>query len=192
MAVPACISCSRAPDRPMQKPLFILFASGLFFAVPASGQALKGHNANAPVDVQADRIEVQDRADRAMFTGNVRAVQAGLTMTAARLTVAYAKGASSNVEIQRLDATGGVTVVSASERAQGNIAIYDLPRRVITMLGGVTLNQNGNIVRGGRLVIDLNSGRSVVDGSAVGGSPNIAGQPGGRVTGHFTVTKRDQ
>ena len=34
--------------------------------------ALKGHNSNAPVDVQADRIEVQDRADRAVFTGKDR------------------------------------------------------------------------------------------------------------------------
>ena len=33
--------------------------------------ALKGHNSDAPVDVTADRIEVQDRADRALFTGNV-------------------------------------------------------------------------------------------------------------------------
>ena len=33
--------------------------------------ALKGHNSNAPIDVNADRIEVQERADRAMFVGNV-------------------------------------------------------------------------------------------------------------------------
>ena len=38
--------------------------------------ALKGHNSNAPVDVTADRIEVQDRADRAIFAGNVH-VDAG-------------------------------------------------------------------------------------------------------------------
>jgi lipopolysaccharide export system protein LptA len=32
----------------------------------------RGHNSNAPVDVSADRIEVQDRADRAIFAGNVK------------------------------------------------------------------------------------------------------------------------
>ena len=37
--------------------------------------ALKGHNSNAPVDVSADRIEVQDRADRALFAGNVHVRQ---------------------------------------------------------------------------------------------------------------------
>ncbi len=169
----------------------LISALGLLLAVPASGQALKGHNSNAPVDVEADRIEVQDRADRALFVGNVRAVQQGLTMTAARLTVAYANGAGSGVEIQRLDATGGVTVRSATENASGDMAIYDLPRRLITMVGGVTLNQGQSQVRGGRLVIDLNTGRAVVDGSAVGGSPGVDGAKGGRVTGHFTVSKKD-
>jgi lipopolysaccharide export system protein LptA len=52
----------------------------------------------------------------------------------------------------------------------------------------VVLIRGGSEVRGGRLVIDLNSGRATVDGSAVGGGTN-AGQ-GGRVTGRFTVPQR--
>lgn len=159
-------------------------------ASPAGAQALKGHNANAPVDVEADRIEVQDRSDRAVFSGNVKVRQGGLALDAARLTVAYAGGGGS-VAIQRLDASGGVTVRSASETARGNFAIYDLNRRLITMLGGVTLEQGPNTVRGGRLVIDLNSGRSVIDGSSVG-SPGVAGGTGGRVTGRFNVPQRSQ
>jgi len=49
------------------------------------------------------------------------------------------------------------------------------------------LQQNGNRVSGNRLVIDLASGRSAVDGraSAPGG-----GGGGGRVTGTFTVPER--
>ena len=164
----------------------------LLSAQMAGAQALKNHNSNAPVDIAADRIEVQDRANRAVFAGNVHAVQSGLVMDAARLTVAYANsaagGSNGNPSIQRLDATGGVTVVSADQTARGNSAIYDLNRRIITMLGGVTLNQGGNVVRGGRLVIDLNSGRSVIDGSAAGGA-TVTGK-GGRVTGRFTVPQR--
>src|SRR3546814_6525711 len=53
----------------------------------ANGQALRGHNTNAPVDVAADRIEVQDRADRAIFSGDVIARQGDMTLSAARLTV---------------------------------------------------------------------------------------------------------
>ena len=54
--------------------------------------ALNGHNTNAPVDVTAERIEVQDRADRAVFSGNVHVTQADLTLDTARLTVAYSGG----------------------------------------------------------------------------------------------------
>lgn len=164
----------------------LLCLAVLALASPAGAQALKGHNANAPVDVSADRIEVQDRSDRAVFAGNVRITQSGLSMDAARVTVAYA-GRGGGVAIQRIDASGGVTVKSASETARGNIAIYDLSRRLITMVGGVTLEQGANRVSGGRLVIDLNSGRSVIDG---GGAPGVSNS-GGRVTGRFTVPQRN-
>src|SRR4051812_26879515 len=68
--------------------------------------ALKGHNSNAPVDVTADRIEVQDRADRAIFAGNVHVTQAELVLDTSRLTVAYSGGQSQpgGVQIRRLDA----------------------------------------------------------------------------------------
>lgn len=163
---------------------------GLIFAAASSlanAQSLKGHNSDAPVDVDADRIEIQDRSDRAIFSGNVRVKQAGLTLSSARLTVAYAKGGGSDVAIERLDATGGVVVTSATETARGDIAIYDLPRRLITMLGAVTLVQRQNQIRGGRLVIDLTTGRAVVDGNAVGTPGTTTQKAGGRVSGRFTV-----
>jgi len=159
-------------------------------AAPALGQvsALRGHNSNAPVDVAADRIEVQDRADRAVFSGNVVVRQAEMTLTAARLTVAYAD--QGGIQIQRLDASGGVTVRSPSETARGNFAIYDLNRRTITMLGDVTLTRGESHVRGARLVLDLESGRAVMDGGAAGGGAPGTSTSGGRVTGTFTVPQR--
>jgi lipopolysaccharide export system protein LptA len=169
----------------------------LVLAVPASGQALKDHNAKADVFFDADRIEVQDRADRAILSGNVRVRQAGLKLSAARLTVAYARaggGGAGGVDVERLDATGGVVVTSSTETARGDIAIYDLTRRIITMLGDVTLVQRQNELRGGRLVIDLNTGRAVVDGRSVDGAPEgaIGTSGGGRVSGRFTVSTKDQ
>ena len=151
--------------------------------------ALKGHNSNAPVDVTAQRIEVQDRADRAIFAGNVHVTQAELTLDTPRLTVAYSggQGANSNVQIRRLDAAGGVVVKSPSETAKGDFGVYDLDRKLITLIGNVQLNREQNQVNGARLVIDLDSGRAVVDG----GPPGV-NQSGGRVTGHFTVPQRQQ
>jgi lipopolysaccharide export system protein LptA len=160
----------------------ILAASGLATAAdPVS--ALKGHDSGAPVDVTADRIEVQDRSDRAIFAGNVHVKQASLSLDTERLTVAYSSGGG--VQIRRLDASGGVTVRSPSETARGNFGIYDLDRKLITLVGAVQLNRGGSQISGSRLVIDLNSGRAVIDGGAPG-----VGQNGGRVTGHFTVPQR--
>jgi lipopolysaccharide export system protein LptA len=145
--------------------------------------ALKGHDADAPIDVAADRIEVQDRSDRAVFAGNVQVRQASLTLETARLTVAYSSGGG--IQIRRLDASGGVTVKSPSETARGNFGIYDLDRKLITLVGAVQLNRDGSQINGQRLTIDLNTGRAVVDGGPAG-----VGQSGGRVTGRFTVPRR--
>jgi lipopolysaccharide export system protein LptA len=150
--------------------------------------ALKGHNSNAPVDVTADRIEVQDRADRAIFAGNVHATQAELTLDTERLTVAYSSAAqaSGGVQIRRLDAAGGVVVHSPSETAKGDFGIYDLDKKLITVIGNVQLTHGANIVNGQRLVINLDTGRAVVDG----GPPGV-NSSGGRVTGHFTVPQKN-
>lgn len=173
-------------------PLVTGFALAMLAAVPASSQsALSGMNTNAPVDVAADRIEVQDRADRAIFSGNVQVRQGNLSLDAARITVAYTGSVTGGVEVQRLDASGGVVVRSPSETARGQFGVYDLNRRLITLVGGVELNQNGNVIRGGRLVIDLNSGRAVIDGRSQGADGIVTeGTPSGRVTGRFTVPQR--
>ncbi len=145
--------------------------------------ALKGHDSNAPIDVSSDRIEVQDRADRAIFVGNVRVRQATLTLDTERLAVAYSS--AGGVQIRRLDASGGVVVRSPSETARGDLGIYDLDKRLITLVGAVRLSRRGSEVNGSRLVIDLDTGRAVIDG----GPPGV-GQSGGRVTGRFTVPQR--
>lgn len=167
--------------------LIALAAASAGFAALAQAQqpisALKGHNSDAPIDVVADRIEVQDRSDRAIFAGNVRVRQETLTLDTARLTVAYSS--AGGIQIQRLDASGGVVVRSPSETARGDFGIYDLDRRLITLIGNVQLNRGDSRISGSRLVIDLGSGRAVVDGGPAG-----VGQSGGRVTGRFTVPKR--
>ena len=163
-------------------PVFV--ASALAAQNPGGGtSALKGHDSNAPIDVSADRIEVQDRADRAIFAGGVHVTQGELTLETQRLTVAYSS--SGGVQIQRLDAAGGVTVKSPSETARGNFGIYDLDRKLITLIGSVELVRGPNKIFGQRLTIDLASGRAVVDGGPAG-----VNQSGGRVRGHFTVPKR--
>ena len=74
------------------------------------------------------------------------------------------------------------------------MAIYDFDRRIITMAGGVTLRRGSDRLSGGRLVIDLDTGLSSVDGNVGGGSSALgtsgSAPRGGRITGTFSVPKR--
>jgi len=160
--------------------------------IQAGAQAIAGHNSNAPVNYAADRIELQDRQNRVILSGNVDITQAGLRLQAARTLVNYTDAGS--LRIQRIMATGGVTVTRGTERATGDVAVYDFNRRIITMAGNVRLRRGTDTLNGGRLVIDLNSGISSVDGRA-SGSSSVTGATSstssGRVSGTFSVPDND-
>ena len=91
-----------------------------------------------------------------------------------------------NPEVQRVDARGKVRLVTPSERGSADIGIYDIDGRIITMTGNVSLDRGGSILKGQRLVINLDTGQSSIDAR----SAARPGQPAGRVTGRFTVPAR--
>ncbi len=172
---------------------FALGAVALGAITQLGAQAIAGHNSDAPVDFDADRIELQDKQNRVVLAGNVDITQANLRLRAGRTTMVYTDNGS--LQIQRIDATGGVTVTRGSESARGDVAIYDFNRRIITLAGNVALRRGGDTLNGARLVIDLATGVSSIDGRAGGGS-SAAGSPvgtasGGRVSGSFAVPKRN-
>ena len=161
--------------------------AGALLIPPFAAAQVSGFDTNAPVNYAADRIELQDRQKRVVLSGNVDIAQGNLRLRAARTTVAYTDAGS--LEIQRIDATGGVQVTRGDETARGDVAIYDFNRRVITMIGNVALRRGADTLNGGRLTIDLDSGVSSVDGRS--GSRSSTSGRGGRVTGSFTVPTKN-
>jgi lipopolysaccharide export system protein LptA len=185
------------PPSPFLRPLrfaagtFVLTGAALVGVQQLGAQGIAGFNADAPVNYGADRIELQDRQNRVVLSGNVDIAQGDLRLRAARTTVAYNDDGA--LKIERIDATGGVTVTRGSEIARGNVAIYDFNRRIITMAGDVALRRGSDTLNGGRLTIDLDRGVSSVDGRSGGSSSAVGGtgsSGGGRVTGTFSVPDR--
>lgn len=164
--------------------LCVAIAGMAMLSSASTAQSIRNHNSNAPVDFSAASMELQDRADRVVLSGGVTATQAGLTLKANRVTAAYTS--TGGVDVNRLDATGGVIITKDDLRATSSSAIYDLDSSLITLIGNVKLVQGSNRLAGGRLVIDLNSGRSTINGGGAPGSSNA----GGRVTGTFSVPQR--
>jgi lipopolysaccharide export system protein LptA len=181
----------------MARPLLIASIAAIA-TTTAIGTAALGqvrHDSNAPIDFAAQSIELQDKANRAILSGGVRITQANMTLTAARVTVTYTgQVLDGSPSVSRFDAAGGVTVVRPDQRASAQYGVYDINKRTITMMGNVTLTQGSNRVSGGRLTMNLDTGRASIDGSGVGTTKAPDGsvtQSGGRVTGRFTVPKRD-
>lgn len=174
------------------RPLLFLALAALA-AAPAASQgglgtsALARHDTKAPIDIDAARIEVRDRDNQAIFSGNVVVRQGNMTLQAGQLRVFYQRAQGDNLAILRIDAEGGVTLVSPSERARGSYGVYDVEDRQLTMIGNVVLTRGDSVLRGQRLGIDLESGRSTLDGASSGGA---TGNSGTRVTGRFVVPER--
>lgn len=152
----------------------------LLAVAPAIAQ--RAHDSGAPVDIAADHSLLDDKARRALLSGNVEVRQAEMTVKAERATLAYTgQVADGNPQIDRIDASGGVTITRPDQRATSRYAVYDLNRRTILLLGGVVLTQGQNITRGERITLDLGASTAQLEAA-----------PGERVTGRFSVPQRNE
>lgn len=106
----------------------------------------------------ADGAPKEKKAKPAGGTAPAGAAAAG---TAAPAAAPPATGAGSQ-EIERLEATGKVLVTSKDQTASGDSATYDGKTEVLELVGDVVLTQGKNVVRGDRLVVELETGRARV------------------------------
>lgn len=125
-----------------------------------------------PIEIQSDRLVVDQDQELATFSGNVDAVQGELSLRADRLRVFYtdqgeqpagaSAGAGDNQGIRRIEAQGGVVLKQPGETAEGDAGVYDPIAGTMVLEGNVVLTRGENVVRGTRLDSNLNSGVSVV------------------------------
>ena len=120
------------------------------------------HDTTQPVEVTSDRLDIDQTSGTAIFSGNVVVVQGELTLTADSVRVEY--GQTEPREIERIFAFDNVTLVSPTEAAEGDEAVYEVATRSVLMTGNVLLTQTLNAVSGDRLTIDLATGTGVVEG----------------------------
>lgn len=152
-----------------------------------SGGALSGFGSGSkePVKIDSDKLDVYDKEGRAVFSGNVVAVQGESTIRCTTMVVFYEKnrsagapkaaaGSPGDSAIKKLDCAGPVTVVSKDQVATGDNAVYDKAANKIIMTGNVSLSQGPNVTRGERLVYDVDVGVATVETT-----------PGGRVKALF-------
>jgi len=142
--------------------------------------ALQGFSQNhdKPIQIKAQSFEVRDKDKKATFSGNVHVVQGDATIRCRTLIVSYSSDvgpsaltggriaqptAGGKSQISKLEALGGVVVTQKDQTATGDAGVFDLNTKIITLTGHVVISQGGNVMRGDRMMVDLNSGVSRIE-----------------------------
>jgi lipopolysaccharide export system protein LptA len=173
-----------------------------------SGLLQEQGNSDQPIQIEAATLEVHDKEKMATFSGDVQVVQGDTTIKCRSLVVFYggeqggaarqtaaappATGAVQTAnsapapgllqgahDIRRIEARGGVTVISKEQNASGDLGVYDLKKKTITLTGNVVVSQGKNVLHGDRVVVDTVTGNAHIEsGAASQGRVRALIQPG--------------
>lgn len=187
----------------MRCPWLSILAAALLLSASAAAQGLhsaqgggllpgaQGQDQDQPIQIDAKSLEVHDKSKTATFSGSVKVVQGDTTMTCRTLVVFYGQeiglaggkppaaadapaGAVPDAQnIRRIEAHGAVTVVSKDQTASGDLGVYDLPAKTITLSGNVVVTQGKNVIHGERVIVNTVTGDAHVEAAP--------GAPQGRV-----------
>jgi lipopolysaccharide export system protein LptA len=155
-------------------------------------------NSDQPIRITSTSLEVRDKDHIATFIGNVHVVQGDTTLRCKTLVVFYDQSANagstakagqsgtSNQQIKRLEAKGGVVVTQKDQTATGDNGEFDMKTNTAILIGNVVVIQGDSVIRGEKLIVDMTTGVSHVEAGKSGKGrvdalfkPNQpAGQPG--------------
>jgi lipopolysaccharide export system protein LptA len=148
--------------------LILALGGSLTAAAPAVAQgtslSFSGLSAvrGQPVEVRSDSLQVDNTTGETTFSGNAVLGQGDMRLAAQTIKVVYAPG--DNARIRRLEASGGVTLVTAQEAAEAASAVYDIDAGTVRMNGSVILTQGPNVLSGDRLTVNLRNGQGSLEG----------------------------
>ena len=153
---------------------FVLLGLAPALAQEGLGESFGGLQVQGdqPIAIESDQLDVDDRAAIATFSGDVSVEQGETRMRAQRLVVHYTQNQegggeeaqpASNMpggssEIERIEASGEVEIVSADQVATAQDANFDMATQVVVMTGDVVLSQGPNVATGCRLTIQMETG----------------------------------
>ena len=162
----------------------LMMAAGMpaFAQVKASGKS-----SDQPIEISSDQLDVHQDEHKAIFTGNVIAVQGTTQMRSAEMVVFYRDNdskaaaavpattptdqpAAPTQGIYRIEAQGKVVFTTPTEVAMGDKGIYNVDTDTIDLLGdNVTLTRGQNVLKGTHVVHNMTTGRSILTGGAAPG-----------------------
>ena len=174
----------------------LLGAPGVAATKPRRRQPLRrpllpGGNSKEPISIAADKLNYFDKEQKAVYTGNVVAIQGDSKLTCSIMTIFLSKaetpasGAAAAAtpaaarrrrpadaaagptpggnQVKHMDAVGPVTVLSKTQVATGDRASYDKIQNKVWLFDHVTMSDGGNVTIGDKLTYDMTTGEAVVE-----------------------------
>ena len=127
---------------------------------------------NAPIDVEADTLDVHDQEKQAIFRGNVKSQQGDFVVRTVEMAVFYTgqggfamtgggedAAAKTPSQMTKVEARQKVLITSKDgQTATGDWAIFDVKANTVLMGDRVVVSRGKDVAEGPRLKIDLNTG----------------------------------
>lgn len=172
-------------------------------AKPATNSPLSGFGGNSkePYKIDADRLEVQQKDNKAIYSGDVVVIQGKTTMRCSQLVIFFEQkkddakktatpaanankaqpaatpGAPGASGLKRLECHGPVSVTQEKQTATSKLLVYEAD--VVTLTGDVIMADGDNVQAGEKLIYNTKTGIGTMAGVAE------RGKEGGRVRGIF-------
>ncbi len=116
---------------------------------------------DAPVEVTSEQLSVNQDDGTALFTGEVVVGQDDMRLYAPRVLVIYNEAQDG---IERMEATGGVTLVDGEDAAEAERADYYPDDGLVVMKGDVLTTQGPNAVASDEMTVNLDDGTALATG----------------------------
>lgn len=118
-------------------------------------------NSGLPVEVTAERLDVDQNTGLAIFRENVVIVQGEMRLTANEVTVIY----NNELEVvERVEAVGDVVFVSGEDAAESERANYMVATGVLVMEGDVLVVQGPSAITSDEMTVYVNQGTAELSG----------------------------
>ena len=154
------------------KQLLLATTLGLAALAAAAQAQTPGRAASdQPIMYGADGGEVTDA--RISLRGRAEVLQGDN-----RLRADAIEGARAGGDITSIEATGNVYFVTPTQTIRGDRAVYTIRTSTVVVSGDVILTQGQNVLSGGRLTYNVDTGSARMEGAP-------AGRAGSRVQGVF-------
>lgn len=118
-------------------------------------------NSGLPVEVTADRLDVDQNTGLAIFRDNVVIVQGEMRLTANQVTVFYDNEIDA---VERVEAIGDVVFVSGLDAAESDKADYYVATGILIMSGDVLVVQGPSAITSDEMTVYVDQGTAELTG----------------------------